>query len=718
MEGEEKNMGRLKKILVEDPSADRSLASRLIDPRFKRLAEGFDFFNRGTTRLTSPVFLDQVEDRFIVNEYEKSLGEQNPALRQASYFVRNIGNVQNVFQILGDNVLRSVVTTALQLPKEMINLSIERQAAMIEARLDIEGLRLGPRGGAAQRVEDARSDSAIITKNQRIVKAATDSLSDIITRIDAITQNSATLAAQIDPGGQNATLIATQTAAIPQFARLELLLAGADSAAGRLVTTIGTLNDLMAEAQAAADANDPALLADAQARFSRAVASAAGDVAAGSVINGGTGLGENLLTGGAALDFSFVYDGAGSTMSVTGQSLPNFLAALASADSAFQSLSVGDVSGLAAIAGDVAAARSELTSARIGLNENRERYQAAMRTAPGWVAQINTTALETGRAAITDALSRSQIIGQRLSALRSLAEEAETIGGGDRSDAQAEFAALLAEINTLAAAPGAGIGDNLLDGANASYEIIGGQSLIVRGHDFAAGLLNGLAAENVDSDAAATQLKNNIDALYRDFVSASRRALRVEEQAIANTLSQFNPRSALDGAIRSLAADMTALRQRATVDGNNLFDAFQTPLTARLTVSGRTITIRPEAGYAVDVDAPVRAAAALLPGDLSGALAELARARNAAVDARLRLNGGARALANEADALKPTLDAAKQAEEKARKDPFAASTATRKLIQQFLVLSDAGNQQTAFANNPALQLLQPGSASSLLNFIV
>jgi hypothetical protein len=718
MDGEEKNMGRLKKIFAEDPTNDRSLASRLIDPRFKRLAEAFDFFNRGTTRLTSTSFLDQVADRFVVNEYEKSLGEQNPALRQASYFVRNIGNVQNVFQILGDNVLRSVVTTALQLPKEMINLSIERQAAMIEARLDIEDLRLGPQGVAAQRVQDARADSAAIAKNQRIVKAATDSLSEIITRIDRITANAATLGTQTDPVGQNAALIATQTAAIPQFARLELLLAGADSAAGRLVTTIGTLNDLMAEAQAAAVANNPTLLADVQSRFSQAIASATADVASSDVINATSGLSESLLTGGGATSFSFVYNGAGATMNVTGQSLPSFLASLASADNEFQNLTVANMSGLTAIADDINDARGELTTARIGLNENRERYAAAKEAVPSWVAQINVGALQNGQGAITDALARSQTIATRLTTLRSLAAQAETIGAGDRTAVQAQFASLVSEITGLANTAGAGVGDNLLNGANASYEIIGGQNITVRGHDFAAGLLNGLSAENVDSDAAATTLKNNIDALYRGFVTNVRRALRVEEQAINNTLSTFNPRGSLDAEIRKLANDMTGLRQRATIEGNNLFDAFQTPLTVRLGVSGRTITIRPETGYAVNVDAPVRAAPGFLPNNLAGALAELTRARNEASNARSRLNVGARALQNEADALKPTLDAAKEAEEKAKKDPFAASAATNKLIRQFLVLADASAAQNPGANNPALQLLQPGNASNLLNFIV
>jgi hypothetical protein len=716
MEGEEKNLGRLKKIFNEDPKNEKSLASRMIDPRFKRIAEAFDFFNRGTTRLTSATFLAQVEDRYIVNEYEKSLGEQNPALRQASYFVRNIGSVQNVFQILGDNVLRSVVTTALQLPKETINLSIEKQAALIEEKLKIEDLRIGPPGTSAQRVTDAKNDSAAIAKTQKIVTAATKSLTTIIDRIDAITADAATLSARTDPGGQNAALITTQTAAIPQFARLELLLAGADAAAGRLVTTIGTLNNLMAEAQAASAANNPTLLADVQSRFSQAVASAATDLTSSEVINPSTGTAESLLTGGGAASYSFAYTPGGDTMNVVGQTLPAFLGSLASADSAFQSLSVGNMGALSAIADDINDARGELTAARIGLNENRERYDAAKAKVPSWVAQINTAALQTGQTAITDALSRGQQIGTKLASLRALAVQAETIGAGDRSAVQASFATLVTDITNLV--NNAGVADNLLGGSNRSYEIIGGQNLTVRAPDYAAGILNGLAAESVGSDADATTLKNNIDALYNSFNLNARRGLRVEEQAINNTIATFNPRASLDAAIKKLSSDLTGLRQAATVDGNNLFDAFQTPLSVNLTVSGRRITVQPETGYAVKIDAVIRGGAAMLPNNLSGALAELTKARNEAADARARLNIGARALQNEADALKPTLDAAAEAEAKAKKDPFAASAATRKLIQQFLVLSDASTAQSAGSNSAIAGLFQSNGTAGLLNFIV
>ena len=54
------------------------------------------------------------------NRLPKGFGRCAPALREARYFAKNIGKVTNVYEILGDIVLRKVVTTALGLPERTI----------------------------------------------------------------------------------------------------------------------------------------------------------------------------------------------------------------------------------------------------------------------------------------------------------------------------------------------------------------------------------------------------------------------------------------------------------------------------------------------------------------------------------------------------------------------------------------------------------------------
>jgi len=141
MEGEIDYLGRIRKVLSEPVSDSNSLANKLIDPRFKKIAQAFSFGEVGTLKLGLSSFLNEVVDKYKTNEFERYLGNQNPALREAEYFRRNAGSVENGYNILGDTVLRSVVTTALGLPPEIAVQSVEKQKALIEKRLDVKDLQ-------------------------------------------------------------------------------------------------------------------------------------------------------------------------------------------------------------------------------------------------------------------------------------------------------------------------------------------------------------------------------------------------------------------------------------------------------------------------------------------------------------------------------------------------------------------------------------------------
>jgi hypothetical protein len=141
LEDEIQYLGRMKKVLTESPSDEDALVNQLIDPRFKKIAEAFQFADLGLAQLTLTSFLDDIVDKFKTNEFEKYLGEQNPALREVEYFRRNIGSIENTYNILGDLVLRSVVTYSLDLPREIALQSVDKQKDLIDARVDIEDFK-------------------------------------------------------------------------------------------------------------------------------------------------------------------------------------------------------------------------------------------------------------------------------------------------------------------------------------------------------------------------------------------------------------------------------------------------------------------------------------------------------------------------------------------------------------------------------------------------
>lgn len=138
LEDEINLLGRIRKILTEPRADPKALVNKLIDPRFKELAAGFEFAEVGLAKVKNAVFLNDLIDRFYTNEFERRLGQQNPALREAEFFRRKIGEIENTFDILGDRVFRAVVTFTLGLPLEIALQSVDKQKSLIEARVDIE----------------------------------------------------------------------------------------------------------------------------------------------------------------------------------------------------------------------------------------------------------------------------------------------------------------------------------------------------------------------------------------------------------------------------------------------------------------------------------------------------------------------------------------------------------------------------------------------------
>lgn len=130
-------IGRIKAVLTEPLSDPDALGNKLLDPRFKEIAEELAFATLGTGKLKLNFFRQEIIDKFLTNEFEKSLGQLNPALREAEFFRRKIGEVDNTFEILGNQVLRSVVTFTLDLPPQIALQSVDKQKALIEDRFDI-----------------------------------------------------------------------------------------------------------------------------------------------------------------------------------------------------------------------------------------------------------------------------------------------------------------------------------------------------------------------------------------------------------------------------------------------------------------------------------------------------------------------------------------------------------------------------------------------------
>jgi len=138
LESEIDKKGLLKKVLLSDLTNIDSLANRMNDSRYQEITRTLGLKDLGVEGPRLPGVMDGLAARYIKNEFEKSQGNASPGLREALYFKENASKINSPWAILGDKVLREVVTSTLGIPKEMALQGVEAQATYLSKKVDIE----------------------------------------------------------------------------------------------------------------------------------------------------------------------------------------------------------------------------------------------------------------------------------------------------------------------------------------------------------------------------------------------------------------------------------------------------------------------------------------------------------------------------------------------------------------------------------------------------
>jgi len=130
----------IRTILEEGSDDTRALANRLSDPRYGELVEDFNFSRYGTTTTSFDRVTSGTIDKFYQQQIEREAGSQNNGARLALYFQRKSDEIEDAYSILADPALLKFVQTSFGLPIQMSFQSLEKQAEMIDQRLNIEDL--------------------------------------------------------------------------------------------------------------------------------------------------------------------------------------------------------------------------------------------------------------------------------------------------------------------------------------------------------------------------------------------------------------------------------------------------------------------------------------------------------------------------------------------------------------------------------------------------
>ena len=131
----------LRRLVTSDLTDPQSFARSFADKRYEDFVGSFNFTPDGVIALSGGSVQDAqgfltTQNLYLLQMLEEEAGATSEGTRLALYFLRKSPDIKSAFSILGDRALFEVVRTALGLPESMSQLDIDRQAAILEARVD------------------------------------------------------------------------------------------------------------------------------------------------------------------------------------------------------------------------------------------------------------------------------------------------------------------------------------------------------------------------------------------------------------------------------------------------------------------------------------------------------------------------------------------------------------------------------------------------------
>lgn len=128
----------MKKALEEGVDSRSTFANKLSDKRYAEFVKTFNFARYGDTATSFERAKQPVVDAYVRQTLEVNSGSQNEAIRLALYFERKAASITGPFDILADKALVKVVYTSLGMPESFAMANIDKQAAVLEQRLNFD----------------------------------------------------------------------------------------------------------------------------------------------------------------------------------------------------------------------------------------------------------------------------------------------------------------------------------------------------------------------------------------------------------------------------------------------------------------------------------------------------------------------------------------------------------------------------------------------------
>lgn len=126
-----------RQALTSDLTKADSLANKLTDTRWAKTAKLYDFAHSALSVIRKPGVMAALVNGYAEVKWRQSLDKATPGLSNALTFRARASTITSAYDILGDPVFRSVVTTTLKLPQEIAYQPLTAQVTAITSRVDI-----------------------------------------------------------------------------------------------------------------------------------------------------------------------------------------------------------------------------------------------------------------------------------------------------------------------------------------------------------------------------------------------------------------------------------------------------------------------------------------------------------------------------------------------------------------------------------------------------
>jgi flagellin-like hook-associated protein FlgL len=614
---------RLRKVLTESVADDNALSNRLSDPRYKEMAKFFGFGETGLTKAKLSFTQDELFSKYTTAAFEKAQGERNPALREALYFERKIGSIKSTYDIMGDTVLRSMVTYTLDLPPQIAVQSVEKQKALIDAKLNIEKFKNTAASTATNKITDAENDTKKLTPLSKALDAAQAKATEIVDQLEALRVSYDRLANETSPSGPYATEIPFQQAAVPGLGRQQGLLSSASQATGKLAEVQAKLGGYITEALDSG--TTLARQAELKTLFQAAVTEA------GQYASEATYGSENLLDGSIAGPISTTIKSDGQAISTRSHNLNNgVLDTLAAANAAFQA------DNFAGAQASQQASSTALSDVSFQLSQDAQIFNTGIASVAKFVPALDTANIREGQQTVATAQAAagtaSGIVGQ----IRALADQATNAGltAPERTALNDQYLVLRDQLRDAIDA-GSYSGNSLLDGSTVSIGVGAGANEVVidgNGNTYAIGGTNlkrfaddtapppeSLYNLDLTSAVSAQSVVDSVDTQINPEIQKAYRTLGTSRSVFDLAETKLDPRGALDAKYRKLASDLDGLIKGAGFEKTNLLESNALDQTVRSAITGAAITVHGQSNFRAFVETTLKGGADTLLTDFAGA---------------------------------------------------------------------------------------------------